>query len=230
MMEIDISVIEKNKKIIEKLQNKETLLDYRFAGIILGSAVSQGFTNTGESKSSISANTVIGVNYENAITRKFKLITNILYYNKTNLNSKIAVVFIDYDFGVFKEEITIKSDKLQFLEIPILLEYAINEKHFIAFGGSFSYLLNANSTVFTKKTDYFNNTTEEKLEKLGYVNGFEKVDYAVLISYQCALTNRLKAILRFNYGFKDMTKNDYFNNNMNDKNMNIKFLISYNLY
>ncbi len=152
-----------------------------------------------------------------------------MYFNK-NVNTKKEFEKLNYDFGSFSEKITIQNKKLHYLELPIFLQTKLSDKNFIDFGFSYSHLLTTSSDIKIIKTDYFGEKTENKFSKNGYMNAFENNDFSVLLAYEFLFYERFKAILRFNYGLKDITKNNYFENEIINKNINFKILISYNLY
>ena len=119
---------------------------------------------------------------------------------------------------------------MKYISVPVFVHYHFNANHqLIEAGFSYNYLLNANSKVETDKHSTGSAFTTSSEKKQGYVNGFEKSDIALILGYRHPLTKNLNAVIRLNYGLKDVTKNVYYTNLSKDKIVGVNLLLSYQL-
>ena len=200
-----------------------------YFGIMAGANMSQAYQTPTNSGSSFSPNVFGGVTYKYVIGNKLALNANLLYQSRGDVNTQKQFIHQNYDFGFQVDTTTVSAQKLHYIEAPIYLDYLINGKHNLIGGMSASYLVESSSDVNVKSNNNFD-SWEENSTEFGHNDGFERLDVAVIAGYEYFLKPDLNVGIRMNYGLIDATKDHYFNNSLNNNNLQFRFYLKYKLF
>ena len=232
---IPASVIDSSKLTVltapEILTSKAETISKSSYAFIAGSYISRAFHNT-EDESGWGMNAFGGISYAHLFAKEWSIEVEALYLEKGNLSSKkyFQSEFFQGEFGGNTENISISTKKLRYISIPICMQYHFNHMtQLIDIGFAYNYLITTYSSVqiAQKKTGSALNTVSKNQN--GYVNGFEKQDFAILLGYGHQLSKKMHAHIRLHYGLNDLSKNEYFNNNIKDHNQGIQIYLQYKI-
>jgi hypothetical protein len=137
-----------------------------------------------------------------------------------------------YSFGVQKDQTTISTNKLHYLQIPIQLRYSPANRFTILGGFTAGYLLNTkNSLSQTSYASLKGHSNSPATAKTAYRNGINNWDLQWQIGFETHfLNNRLHLGLLANGGLTDVTRNTYYNNSVFDRNRRLQLYIRYDVY
>ena len=194
-------------------------------GLLFGTQLSRGFVNTEESRGLWSLSPVIGLRYSRSLNPYVSLNVNLLYQNMGGLNSRKSVFVSDGITAPFIEDERIDVKRLHFIDIPVYLEYTSGLHAFMG-GFQVSQLL----TTYGKVEKRQNDGSFTESGKWGMRDGFSNYDVSALLGYSYQWNERLRIGLRGNYGWGDMTRNSYFDNDTKDTNLQFRLLFDYQLF
>ncbi|GEM_PF-2799872 len=191
--------------------------------ILAGALLSKAYSNT-ENESGFGVNLTGGVSIARQFNSTWSVVLNALYFEKGKLGTtkNFHSEYFTGEFGKRTEDINIRSAKLQYFSIPVLVQYHFNNNaQLIEAGAGFNYLINASSSVKYSRQITGSELFISEEKKNGYVNGFEKYDIGLLFGYGHHLIKNFRAGIRLYYGLKDITRNSYYNNLSTDKNTGV---------
>jgi hypothetical protein len=167
-----------------------------------------------------------GLTYTRFINGGLSLKANLLYSHNNNCNTSKIQSVKDYGFGSNIETTTLHTKSLFYVDMPIMLSYGIGNGNLMV-GGQASYLVNGYHTLHTTNESITGEFSESETQKFGYMEGFNRFDFALVFGYEHAIATRWNVGARFNYGLTDITKNAYFNNNSFDRNKQLRLYVTY---
>jgi hypothetical protein len=206
--------------IVAACENKNTH-EWMF-NLLAGVSDSRGF------EGNTVASSRIGFGYFGGLRLAYKLNKNWfvgvqpLVYSRGAINTSIQTEKTAYDFGANADEFIVKNKALLFAEIPVSIGYRI-QRHQISIGAGIEYLANVKSDVKAF------GTSEYTPNQWGYTEGFNRFGTIGIFNYAFNVYNEFWLTMMVQKGFTDLTKADYFTNNSEDKNFNIRIGIQYQL-
>lgn len=171
-----------------------------------------------------------GLTYERALTKRFWFGVNTIYWTRgaLNFNHLINETYGTPGTPDYVNETTIITPSVMHtLNVPLYIKYDISRRHHAMIGVSGSYLM-ATTYESRRLRETISGVQDLGTRKItGQHPGFNKFDVMFMLGYEYSLTDRLSVMSRFNYGFYDMTKNDYKNITSYDKNIGLEFTLKY---
>lgn len=147
-----------------------------------------------------------GFKYQYFMGAKTFLSSGIIY-SRINQNQQERVITEKtYSFGVIENIKKLKTTRLDYIEIPLMLGYNITPKHSVQVGVSFMYVIESaevlktilSKEAYKEKTDYLN----------GYRNHVNDIDWQINLSYQYYLGKNWLINTGFYYGLTNITATD----------------------
>ncbi|MDP1746733.1 MAG: outer membrane beta-barrel protein, partial [Bacteroidota bacterium] len=149
-----------------------------------------------------------------------------------------------YGFGSTSVDKVINTKTLHYAIVPLLFQYHFNDKNAISIGGSISYLVNSKSKVTINTTTIApmvldsnqtgpveNQTISTQSTETGYYsNAFNKWDASLAIGYRRRISQKFSLAAIANIGLLDVKDNVFFSREMDERNVGLKIIISYNLF
>lgn len=178
-----------------------------------------------------SFNPIQGIEISKEVVSNIELGAGI-YYTYLSVQAgglKEITTSINYGFGYESEISEIKTSKVHYAVVPIYANYNVNNKNTLIVGANvFTMITTSNSFATYKDRDgEREQTSTEKTS--GYTNGINAYDVGVLLGYKRHLIGDLGAAIYFNYGLKDIEKDDYYNENSFDRNVSGQIMLTYKL-
>lgn len=214
----------------------ETVLPSVKAGyslfVLAGGFMSKSFAGT-EAGSGFGIDILAGSGISKPLRTNWGVETGVLYFEKSNVNSvrKFYSEIYNGEFGRRVEMVTISAKKLGYLSVPLLLHYQFNNrKQVLEAGASFDWLLYASTQVSSSVQTTGGQKSESKQKSTGYVNGFEKYDVSIHAGYAQHVFGGFNIGVRLHYGILDITRDNYYRNEVKDNLMGLQVLLKYKLY
>ncbi|MEK6615669.1 MAG: hypothetical protein AABZ32_06105, partial [Bacteroidota bacterium] len=109
-------------------------------------------------------------------------------------------------------------------------QYCFDTKNTIGIGGSVSYLVNTTSNVVAYSKNSFGSTDMNQKKQFGFMNGFNKWDASLAISYRRRISEKFSISASANYGLLDIKENSFFSRENFERNIGLKILFRYDLF
>ncbi|MGB1002989.1 MAG: porin family protein [Salibacteraceae bacterium] len=167
----------------------------------------------------------LGVTYKRYLNGGLSLTADLLYAPRNEVNSVKNYAKKVYGFGSVVEETKVSSERLIYMEMPIMLNYNLGNHNFMA-GPSVSYLVTGKHQVSTTYTSQTESHTEGNTQ-WGHTDGYKRFDFALVGGYEYSIKPKLNVGLRLNYGLTDVTNNDYFGTDSFDNNVQLRVYLKY---
>ena len=205
-------------------------------GLIAGLNTSLGYKNIGDSRANPSFDPTIGlrITYRHSMTSPWRTNVEAIYSSRSALNAQIGYDSISYGFGSTIISRNIDIEELHYISVPIYATYQYKKKHSFMGGLSFGYLMNAQSQTSGNITETTANDanlyTAPTTQEWGYTTAFNRFDFGATLGYDYEVQKGWKVGARFNYGLRDITKNNIFNNNIFDNNTSLRLIMTCDLF
>lgn len=190
-----------------------------------GASITQ---RSGKNAVSFSGNELIGFGIERIMPGGWTLGANMIYAPTNTVEASRSFESVYYNFGKHLQTTTITSNRLYYLEMPIYAKFSMG-RHQVLGGLAPAYLMQVRSNVSDRIVSPFDETMQED-EAMGYVNGFNNWDIALTAGYEFQVHQRLSAGARASYGLTDITKNSFYQTDDVDRNVQLRVLLTYQLF
>lgn len=190
-------------------------------------------------------NPILGIGITHFINQKWSLQSGVEYGSIAYLKASQKVfTSTTYGFGSTSVDKVINTKTLHYAIVPLLFQYNFNDKNAISIGGSISYLVNSKSKVTINTTTIApmaldsnqtgpveNQTISTHSTETGYYsNAFNKWDASLAIGYRRRISQKFSVAAIANIGLLDVKDNAFFSREMDERNVGLKIIISYNLF
>ncbi len=192
-------------------------------GFIGGVSFNPSLVTTG--KAGVSGCEVLGLTYQRYLKGGFSVKADLLYAPRNEVNALKTFDRKIYGFGSVSEQTRIESQRLVYLELPVMMNFNAGNHNFMG-GASVSYLVTGQHKVSTEYTSATESIVEDEM-KWGTTDGFKSYDFSVVAGYEYSIQPKWNVGLRLNYGLIDVTNNDYFGNDSFDNNVQLRVYLKY---
>ncbi len=177
-------------------------------------------------------NPLLGIAYTRMINSKWSLRTGLQATSIGHLTaSSHTIKNINCNFGYNSSDTIVATNWLYYLTVPVQLQYNLNAKNQIGFGGTFSYLINGSGKLTTySQTDDAGITGKKESSQIGYVKGFNAINASILLSYTRRFSDRFSAGLVVYYSLTDLKNNSFFNKQKIERDMGLKLILTLDLF
>lgn len=203
-------------------------------GLVAGLSGSQGWKNAMSYRARPSFDPTVGLrlSYLHSPISDWSFNAEIQYWSRSGLNSNFSYDSTSYGFGSTTVSKTIDVEELHYISLPLYSVYTKKQHQFMG-GLTIGYLLNTHSTTTGTQQSTTANSTENLdvpyTQQWGYTTPFNRLNLGVTLGYDYEIMSGWKIGTRINYGLNDIAKNDIFNNNTLDNNLNIKVILTCDL-
>lgn len=171
------------------------------------------------------------IQYQYQPSTKWKFAAGIgyTYVSANDFEKQYAVE--EHGFGVTKYQTSISTDKLHYLETPILVKYNAIGRFSLTAGTNITYLLNTNNTVTESRYNTLegSHVVQQRKETL-YTRGINKWDIQAQLGIEYKLNNNLHIGLLANSGLLDVSKNTYYNSAVFNRNSRLQLYFKYDFF
>lgn len=202
-----------------------------FFSIEAGASYVFGWKNS-DIKEGNGFNPVFGINYHTSFTQKTFLSIGIQYTSLGNMSFNSHTFKVTrYGLGEESKVTIITPNKIQYLVVPIKLDYHLNASNIIGLGCNIAYLLNVESKIETYNEGFSVAKANYTISKTkGYTEGFKTFDTQLSFFYKRQLYKNLFLNTEFVYGLTDIKDNSFFKSSVFERNQGIKATLVYKLF
>lgn len=147
----------------------------------------------------------IGLGYQFQITNNLALVSGINYKSKSANGYQYSVVNKQFGFGHNTTVTNVKLQSLQYVEIPLAVQYQLKGKHNFSAGATVAYLTNSKSIVSAEQSGSLSETETSTESQWGITNGLNKLDIGVMAAYDYNLTQKWQVGTLINLGVTDFS-------------------------
>lgn len=163
-----------------------------------------------------------GLRYYRFLSPKFALSSGVTYSRlQQNLDAQ-KVQRVDYSFGQTLSETKITTVRLDYIEVPVSVYYAVKGNHFIQAGAAVGYAIQSSNIIESE-----GNRSEKEN---GYLSGINKLDMSMNVGYACMIKNKYTFSATYHVGLRDITNNGSFSAAKADYNSGIRLTVGYKLF
>ena len=177
---------------------------------------------------------IIGIGVTHYFNQKLSFCSGIQYGSVAYLKaSSKKFSSTTYSFGSTTTETIIKPGVLNYLVIPLAIQYHFNERDAVFAGGNFSFLLNKKNKIELNYSHVVSvGLTESNDKTTGnyYANSFNPLDAAACIGYRKKIISHFTITAIANIGLLDIKKNSFFSQNKFERNSGLKLVLSYAIF
>ncbi len=191
------------------------------------------FFNTGwkynAKQEALGFNIYSGIGYSRKLTPKLNLFIGTYYAPVSHLKASKKIV-TDYDF-VFGERIEITEISpltLNYVQVPLSLQYLLTSNHALSFGYAFNYLLDVRSKVEKYTEELHTTFDKQSFKTFGYTDGFAKLNSSLLFGYRFKISKNLWINNQLIFGLTELRQDDFLKNEHKEKSRGI--IVSLNYY
>jgi hypothetical protein len=188
-----------------------------------------GYKNPGK-RDGRGYNPIAGINYSTRIYKRIGITLGAQYYSVGQLSfSNHTSKITRYRLGEESDVTVITPTTLHYIGFPVLFGFNLNDKHSFGVGCNVGYLMNVTGKVETYNENFKGISNLESSKTMGYTEGFRPFDTQLLLMYKRKIINDLYVNTGFVIGLSDIKDNAFFNSNVYERNLGVKFTLSYNL-
>lgn len=193
---------------------------------LIGGPTATKYANGGRYKNGF----FIGARYGYNLNSKWTINSNLVYQKTDAQNISKEFRDVDYGFGSNKTTTTVTANSLHYIELPLYASYNLYGRHSLDFGGYIGYMFNSSSEIVEVNESSFTDTRVSTKTGWGMNDGMNALDAGIILGYNYRLNSNLRLGGRLNYGFTDITKNDFYQNNSFDNHFQLRFVLDYKLF
>lgn len=179
--------------------------------IMAGIAAAKGYSGSGDSGTDYGMSPNLGIGYQFNFSERMSLYLSMYMSYINHLNIRETGTNVSYSFDKDSTFISVTRKNLLQLHVPLQLAYKIRPRHSVYGGLGINLGLNSVSL-------YEDSKQSSSKKQFGYMNGIRFMDVNAHLGYEYKVTPRISLGIFYQQGFFDMTKNNYFNNQLIDRN------------
>jgi hypothetical protein len=198
-------------------------------GFVGGINFSKGFAS-GSQADNFGVNPYGGVFYQHYFSKRWSLYSAIQYQARNAIGtSKVISTTTNYNFGKELNTLRIQNRTLNYLELPILVNYRLSSAMHIVAGASLAYVVNGSSEIHHDFSNEFETWTKTE-RSFGHLEGVNRFDAAIQAGVEYEFTQKLAIGGLLHYGLVNVLDNAHFNKTLNDQNLMFRVSAKYHLF
>jgi hypothetical protein len=204
-------------------------------GITAGVLASQVWDDASNRFLDITYEPTIGIRFDylNSPIASWTVSAELVYWSRTLLNSLYEYETTTYSFGSTTRAHQINIQELHYLSLPLYSVYKAGNHQFVG-GVNLNYIVNSKSTTTGNATIYSASQVElvdiPSERQWGFVSPFNRFDVGLTLGYDYQINDSWKVGGRFHFGFVDIKKDDFFNANTFENNVNVKLSLTHDIF
>ncbi len=169
-----------------------------------------------------------GLQYQYQLNQKWQFNTGLGYSYVSANGLEKQYEKEQYSFGLTTETTTINTSRLHYIELPVLARYKAFNNLSVVGGANISYLLNTNSTIDrTRFTTLGGKQVPTQTKESQYKKGISPFDVQLQLGVEYKINNNLHIGLLANSGLLDVSRNNYYNTTVFNRNSRLQLYIKY---
>lgn len=209
--------------IVSKIEKDTALVSSKLTTLFLymqlSAAIMKGFEGNINSNTTWGISPTLSIGFGKQLNKRFSVTVQpgVTYFNAVNMEKKTKSYM--YSFGIDSSDFVVTYKKMYQLQLPLGVQYHIFNKQSILAMLGLSYILNVQNKVEDQGKSY---TTT------GYRDGINPLDIFLQLGYNYQINNRFLLQVAYYQGFKNLTQQDYFKTQYENKQKGILLSLRYN--
>ena len=218
------STIPSNTIHVKEIPKRKGVIKHTL-GVIGGVNLAQGYAG-GDASGSSNGNLFGGISYNYFLAPKWVIHADLLYQSRKGVGTSKVLAAKTYHFGSASDVLTMHNKTMNYLELPVSIGYRFARDWQVTAGTSVSYLLACDNEMVHEHHGTFDSwtTTESETSR---PEGMQSIDVALSAGLVYEVLPQLELGTRLNYGLMDVTDNEYFQQDITDNNVQLRFHIAY---
>jgi len=171
-----------------------------------------------------------GWQYHFRLNRQLRLQVGLLYQGRGGLGLDSTFQSVDYGFGATVETVRRSPRQLHFLELPLTLEWRLQNRHYLEVGAYVAGLLDVSGQQSRVLSESLAASTEQTVRGFGFRQGLQRWDYGLALGYQYYLGEGLRLGASGRYGLRDLSDDTFYQAGRFDRNLQFRLTLSYDLF
>jgi hypothetical protein len=151
------------------------------------------------------------------------------YFSVSGLSHPYEVSQTEYGQGFYTNTTTYFTERLHYVSLSPVLSKVFFSNHQLFVGGDIEYLITGNNRIENGNYTSLEKGPTSSQSARGYVGVFNDINYAVNMGYQYWLGKNKAIGLNYKLGLTDISKEEYFKNDVVDKNSMLSLYFRMNL-
>lgn len=197
-------------------------------GFVLSNTFNKGFEN----KTGIFGQNIlhtIGIEYTFQLNNQFSIVTGVQLRSKAGDEKSRNYETEAYGFGKTTSSIQVSARSLQYIEIPLLVDYSFGRRHHAFAGAHLGYLTGVKNSMINRTEETLSGTQTKTELKWGMEEYYNPLNISIAAGYDYELTSKIKLGINAQFGLTDFTKNQSWNNNSKNFHQELQISLKYNL-
>lgn len=197
-------------------------------GVVLGNTFNKGFEN----KTGIFGQNIlhtVGLEYTFQLNNQIRLITGIQLRSKASDGTVRNYESEEYGFGKTTSSVQIDARSLQYIEIPLLVDYNIARKHHVFAGTHLGYLTGVKNNIVNRTEETLAGTETKTEIQWGMEEYYNPLNVSIVGGYDYELSPKIKLGINAQFGVTDFTNNKAWDNNSKNFHQELQISLKYNL-
>jgi hypothetical protein len=146
-------------------------------------------------------------NYSYQLKNNLAISTGLAYNSKTAKGLNYTQSNEQYGFGRNANTTSINVQSLNYIEVPLAINYQIGSKHTVGIGASFNYLLAVRNRVIATTFETLEGESSNSTTRWGGNEKFSPFDVGIRANYSYAISPRFKLAVSAQFGTINFSNN-----------------------
>jgi hypothetical protein len=186
-------------------------------------------TGYGSKKGEPFFNPELGLGFEKTLDKKWSANVSLTYFQVSGIIHAAEFAQTELSFGAETTLTRIKTNKLHFGYIPVVLNFDADPRNSISLGLGMSYLINGQSLVTVSELTENDENEIDRFEDYGYTNGYKPLNTSLLLGYEFRLTAHLTFSASYQYGLSKITRQSVYGQTDEDRNSRLRVGFKYRI-
>ncbi|MGB0176736.1 MAG: outer membrane beta-barrel protein [Owenweeksia sp.] len=173
---------------------------------------------------------LIGINYTYRFAQRWSFEAGLNYNARTATGITLSSDSVFYNFGQEVIHTEIRHQRLDYFEVPLVINLSLDPQHQVGAGVYTSALFNVNREIERTRTPFKGNVEVTTEKENGTSPNFNTMDYGFTGSYFYRYSPQISLGLQLKYGMTDITPNRTDVLSPFHRNSNARVIIRYRLY
>ncbi len=227
------SLVTTKKTFIDSAQKAERKLDEirRFHRLQVGIQAGGNFNrvlSTSSNNFQVGSGVMVGIFFGKNLSRRWAVNAELNYLRSTGNNITRNVTQTEFFLEKTTTNFFLVTKALDYVQLPISVNYSLTPKHKFSIGTSAMWLVNAKTEV-AEQRERFAEKSSTTVTKNGVYEDLNTFNYGLLLGYEFNLPSKYSLGVRYNQMFNDVTKNSFFNNNKKHLPAHLQLFVKLNL-
>ena len=170
-----------------------------------------------------------GIWYNRHINNNWQFATGLAYTSVNTNGFSKQYTEEKYSFGIHSQQAIISTQRLHYIELPLMLRYSVLKQISLVGGITLNYLLTTNNTIEKRTFASLSGQSQSTEKTTAYMQGINPLDVQLQLGIEAHITPRLHLGIIAGNGMFDVGRNNYYNNTVFDRNRRLQLFLRYDV-